>query len=201
MVGDAEKPFLEAFTEVSRTRTVGFGLDKDVQMGPVISAASRDRIEGLIARGVAEGATLHLDGRRPVVKGYEKGYFIKPTILTHVSPNSELAKTELFGPVFSIMHADSLDEAIRQINTNSYGNMACIFTSSGASARKFRNEVEAGDIGVNIGIAAPMAFFPFSGWKDSFFGTQHAQSKDAVDFFTQKKVVVERWPKDWTRKF
>ncbi|MCE5208366.1 MAG: CoA-acylating methylmalonate-semialdehyde dehydrogenase [Chloroflexi bacterium] len=201
MVGDAEKPFLEAFTEVSRTRTVGFGLDKDVQMGPLISAASRDRIEGLIARGVAEGATLHLDGRRPVVKGYEKGYFIKPTILTHVSPNSELAKTELFGPVFSIMHADSLDEAIRQINTNSYGNMACIFTSSGASARKFRNEVEAGDIGVNIGIAAPMAFFPFSGWKDSFFGTQHAQSKDAVDFFTQKKVVVERWPKDWTRKF
>jgi len=201
MVGDAEKLFLEAFTEVSRTRTVGFGLGEDVQMGPVISAASRDRIEGLIARGVAEGATLHLDGRRPVVKGYEKGYFIKPTILTHVSPNSELAKTELFGPVFSVMHADSLDEAIRQINTNSYGNMACIFTSSGASARKFRSEVEAGDIGVNIGIAAPMAFFPFSGWKDSFFGTQHAQSKDAVDFFTQKKVVVERWPKEWTRKF
>lgn len=201
MVGNAEKPFLEAFGEVSRSRTVGFGLDKDVQMGPVISAASRERIEGLIARGITDGATLHLDGRRPVVKGCEKGYFIKPTILTNVNPGSELARTELFGPVFSITHAESLEGAIQLINANSYGNMACIFTSSGASARKFRSEAEAGDIGVNIGIAAPMAFFPFSGWKDSFFGTQHAQSRDAVDFFTQKKVVVERWPKEWTRKF
>ncbi|MEM5773912.1 MAG: aldehyde dehydrogenase family protein, partial [Anaerolineaceae bacterium] len=201
LVGGAEKQFLEAFTEVSRARTVGFGLDDGVQMGPVISAASRERIEGLIARGLADGAVMHLDGRKPEIKGYEGGYFIKPTILTNVHPNSELARTELFGPVFSITHADTLEAAIGQINTNSYGNMACIFTSSGASARKFRSEVEAGDIGVNIGIAAPMAFFPFSGWKDSFFGTHHAQSKDAVDFFTQKKVVVERWPKEWTRKF
>jgi malonate-semialdehyde dehydrogenase (acetylating)/methylmalonate-semialdehyde dehydrogenase len=167
----------------------------------VISAASRERIEILIGRGLEEGAKLHLDGRRPVIPGYEGGYFIKPTILTDVHPGSEIAKTELFGPVFSTMHADSLEEAIRQINTGAYGNMACIFTSSGASARKFRSEVEAGDIGVNIGIAAPMAFFPFSGWKDSFFGTQHGQSMDAVEFFTQKKVVVERWPKEWTRKF
>jgi malonate-semialdehyde dehydrogenase (acetylating)/methylmalonate-semialdehyde dehydrogenase len=135
------------------------------------------------------------------IPGYEGGYFIKPTILTGVQPGSEIARTEIFGPVFSLTQADSLDDAIRLINQGQYGNMACIFTSNGASARKFRSHVEAGDIGVNIGIAAPMAYFPFSGWKESFFGTQHGQSMDAVDFYTQKKVVVERWPREWTRKF
>jgi malonate-semialdehyde dehydrogenase (acetylating)/methylmalonate-semialdehyde dehydrogenase len=200
-IGEARSTFLEAFTEASVNRIVGYGLDKGVQMGPVISTVSREKIEAQIAKGIAEGATLHLDGRSPSISGYEHGFFIKPTILTDVNPGSELAKTELFGPVFSMMHAESLEEAIQQINTASYGNMACIFTASGASARKFRSEVEAGDIGVNIGIAAPMAFFPFSGWKDSFFGTMHGQSMDAVEFFTQKKVVIERWPKEWTRKF
>jgi malonate-semialdehyde dehydrogenase (acetylating)/methylmalonate-semialdehyde dehydrogenase len=201
LVGGAEKPFLEAFTEISRARVTGYGLEEGVQMGPVISADSRARIEALIARGLADGASLHLDGRNPSINGYEKGYFIKPTILTNVNPASELAKTELFGPVFSVTRAESLEEAISLINASAYGNMACIFTASGASARKFRSEAEAGDIGVNIGIAAPMAFFPFSGWKDSFFGTQHAQGRDAVEFFTQKKVVVERWPREWTRRF
>jgi len=200
-IGEAGKTFLDVFTEASASRTVGFGLDNGVQMGPVISAASRERIEGLIATGVSEGASLHLDGRQPSISGYEDGFFIKPTILTNVNPGSTIARTEVFGPVMSLVQASSLEEAIQQINTNSYGNMACIFTSSGASARKFRSEVEAGDIGINIGIAAPMAFFPFSGWKDSFFGTMHGQSMDAVEFFTQKKVIVERWPKEWTRKF
>ncbi len=200
-VGEAGKTFLEAFTEASAQRTVGFGLDEGIQMGPVISTESRTRIEGLIAKGISEGARLHLDGRSPNIAAYPNGFFIKPTILTGVKPDSTLARTELFGPVFSMMQVESLEEAIRLVNSASYGNMACIFTSSGASARKFRNEVEAGDIGINIGIAAPMAFFPFSGWKDSFFGTMHGQSMDAVEFFTQKKVVVERWPKEWTRKF
>jgi malonate-semialdehyde dehydrogenase (acetylating)/methylmalonate-semialdehyde dehydrogenase len=200
-IGEVHEPFLEAFTDESASRKVGFGLDEGVQMGPVISAASLQRIENAIEQSLQEGASLHLDGRKAHIPGYEGGYFIRPTILTDVKPDSEIARTEIFGPVFSLLQAESLDEAIHLINQGQYGNMACIFTSSGASARKFRSQVEAGDIGVNIGIAAPMAYFPFSGWKESFFGTQHGQSMDAVEFYTQKKVVVERWPREWTRKF
>ena len=99
------------------------------------------------------------------------------------------------------MHAETLDDAIAMVNTSSYGNMACLFTSSGAAARRFRYEAQAGNIGINIGVAAPMAFFPFSGWKESFFGDMHAQGRDAIEFYTEKKVVVERWPKEWSRKF
>ena len=111
------------------------------------------------------------------------------------------AKTEIFGPVLGLIHVNSLSDAINLVNKNRYGNMACIFTSDGSAARKFRNEAEVGDVGVNVGIAAPMAFFPFSGWKESFFGDLHGQGWDAVEFFTQKKVVIERWPKEWSRMF
>ena len=121
------------------------------------------------------------------------GNFIRPTILSGLNPEGEIAKTEIFGPVLGLIHVETIDDAIGLINSGSYGNMACLFTNSGASARKFRYEAEIGNIGINIGVAAPMAFFPFSGWKDSFFGDLHGQSWDAVDFFTQKKVVVERW--------
>ena len=126
---------------------------------------------------------------------------MRPTILTDVPPQGEIASTEIFGPVLSLIHVQTVDDAIRLVNAGRYGNMACLFTASGANARKFRYEAEAGNIGINIGVAAPMAFFPFSGWKESFFGDLHGQSADAVNFFTQKKVVVERWPKEWTRKF
>jgi len=122
-------------------------------------------------------------------------------VLDNVSPQSEVAITEIFGPVLGLIHVDSIDDAINLVNSSRYGNMACIFTGSGAAARKFRYEAEVGNMGINIGIAAPMAFFPFSGWKDSHFGDLHGQSLDAVEFFTQKKVVAERWPKEWTRKF
>jgi malonate-semialdehyde dehydrogenase (acetylating)/methylmalonate-semialdehyde dehydrogenase len=118
-----------------------------------------------------------------------------------VPAQGEVFKTEIFGPVLGLIHVDSLDEAIELVNSHRYGNMACIFTSSGDAARRFRYEANAGNIGVNIGVAAPMAFFPFSGWKESFFGIQHGQGRDAVEFFTQEKVVIERWPKEWTRKF
>lgn len=118
-----------------------------------------------------------------------------------MKPESEVWKTEIFGPVLGIMHVQTIDEAIALANQQAYGNQASLFTSSGAAARKFRYEVEAGNIGINIGVAAPMAFYPFSGWKDSFYGDLHAQGMDAVEFFTQKKVIVERWPKEWTRKF
>jgi malonate-semialdehyde dehydrogenase (acetylating)/methylmalonate-semialdehyde dehydrogenase len=118
-----------------------------------------------------------------------------------VDPASELARTEVFGPVLSVLRAASVDEAIHLVNRSSYGNMACVFTTSGAAARQIRYEVRAGNVGINGGVAAPMAYFPFSGWKDSFFGDLHAQGRDAVDFFTEKKVVVERWPSHWSRKF
>jgi malonate-semialdehyde dehydrogenase (acetylating)/methylmalonate-semialdehyde dehydrogenase len=142
-----------------------------------------------------------VDGRKPTIAGYEHGNFVRPTILGDISRGGSVSTTEIFGPVLGIMHVDTVDEAIALVNSGEYGNMACIFTGSGAAARKFRYEVQAGNIGINIGVAAPMAFFPFSGWKNSFFGTLHAQGQHAVEFFTQTKVVVERWLSEWTRKF
>lgn len=124
-----------------------------------------------------------------------------PTILDDVPPDGTIANTEIFGPVFGLMHVETVDDAIQLVNRRAYGNMACLFTSSGASARRFRYEVQAGNVGINIGMAAPMAFFPFSGWKESFFGTLHAQGRHAVEFYTQTKVVVERWPQEWSRTF
>ena len=170
-------------------------------MGPVISQASKSRIEGLIDKGVAEGASLLLDGRNKKISGYEQGNFISPTILENLPLNGELIRTEIFGPVMSLIQLKTVDEALEFINSGKYGNMACLFTSSGANARKFRNLANAGNIGINIGVAAPMAQFPFSGWKESFFGDLHGQSRHAIEFFTQTKVVIERWPKEWSRKF
>lgn len=142
-----------------------------------------------------------VDGRNTRIPGYEKGYFIRPTVIDNLNPYGEIAQTEIFGPVLGLIHVNTIEDAIALVNSNKYGNMACLFTSNGSSARKFRSEAEAGNIGINIGVAAPMAFFPFSGWKDSFFGTLHGQSKHAVEFYTQTKVVIERWPKEWSRKF
>ena len=200
-VGTARNTFTELICDAATSRVVGYGMDSGVQMGPVINAASKARVESLIGLGVQEGAALPVDGRGTLVKGYEAGYFVRPTILADVPRGSEIAKTEIFGPVLSLMHVDTVDEAIELVNSGQYGNQASLFTSSGSAARKFRYEAEAGNIGINIGVAAPMAFFPFSGWKDSFFGDMHGQGMDAVEFFTQKKVVVERWPKEWSRKF
>ncbi len=202
LVGDElKKTFVPMLQEKIANWRVGFGLDEETQMGPVITPQSRARIEGLIQTGVDEGATLLADGRGATVKGYEGGNFLRPTILGNVASNSTLFKTEIFGPVLGLIYAKTLDEAINILNTSNYGNMGCIFTSNGASARKFRYEAEAGNIGVNIGVAAPMAFFPFSGWKDSFFGTLHGQARHSMEFYTQTKVVVERWPREWSREF
>ena len=200
-VGKAKESFTEAISEVASTRITGFGLEDGVQMGPVISHPSKARIEALIGKGVEEGAVAVVDGRGKTVKGFEGGSFVHPTVLSGIHPQGEIIKTEIFGPVLGMVHLDSVEEAIALINSGQYGNMACLFTSSGAAARKFRHEADAGNIGINIGVAAPMAYFPFSGWKDSFFGTLHGQGKHAVEFFTQTKVVVERWPRDWSRQF
>ena len=175
-------------------------MDEGVEMGPVINAESRERIEGLIQKGIDEGASPLIDGRGARISGFEKGNFITPTILENVALDGEIIKTEIFGPVMSMLHMNTVEEAIEFVNKGQYGNMACIFTSSGAKARKFRNEVQAGNIGINIGVAAPTAQFPFSGWKDSFFGDLHGQGRHAIEFFTQTKVVIERWPKEWSRK-
>lgn len=200
-VGEAQGPFIDALAEAASSRVVGSGLDEQVTMGPVISAASKARIQGLIQTGLAEGAELIVDGREASIPGYEKGYFLRPTILEVANPDSTLARTEVFGPVLGLLHVDTVDQAIALVNRGAYGNMACLFTGSGAAARKFRSEAMVGNIGINIGVAAPMAFFPFSGWKDSFFGTLHGQSRHAVEFYTQTKVIVERWPKEWSRTF
>lgn len=200
-VGEAKDWFVEAIAETAETRIVGNGLEEGVQMGPVITAQSKERISGLVEAAIAAGAKPLVDGRNATISGYENGHFIRPTLLNEVDPAGTLAKTEVFGPVLGLIELETIDEAIALVNRGQWGNMACLFTSSGAAARKFRYEAEAGNIGINIGVAAPMAFFPFSGWKESFFGDLHGQGKQAIEFFTQTKVVVERWFDDWTRQF
>ena len=170
-------------------------------MGPVITPQSKIRVESLVGQGEKQGAKVLLDGREAKIPGYAKGNFIRPTVLDALPPESDLADTEIFGPVLSLVHARNLDEALAFLERSAYGNQASLFTSSGAAARRFRYEAPAGNIGINIGVAAPMAYFPFSGWKDSFFGVQHGQGRDAVEFYTEKKVVVERWAAEHSRTF
>lgn len=200
-VGDAGGAFTEALAGAAADRVVGDGLDESVEMGPVISQASKQRIEHLIGVGEQEGARVVVDGRNATVAGLEGGSFVRPTLLADVPPGSTVATTEIFGPVFGLMQVDTVEDAIALVNSGRYGNMACLFTTDGRAARQFRYAAEVGNIGINIGVAAPMAYFPFSGWRRSFFGVLHGQGKHAVEFFTQTKVVVERWPADWSRKF
>lgn len=200
-VGGAGDPFREAMSEAAVTRKVTNGLSEDSQMGPVITPDSKLRIERLIGEAHQEGARILVDGRGRTADGFENGNWVFPTLLDRVPPDGMLARTEVFGPVFGLINVSTLQEAIDLVNSQSYGNMACLFTSSGAAARQFRYEANAGNIGINLGVAAPMAFFPFSGWKDSFFGTLHAQGHHGVEFYTQTKVIVERWPDEWSRKF
>jgi malonate-semialdehyde dehydrogenase (acetylating)/methylmalonate-semialdehyde dehydrogenase len=200
-VGEARDWFRDSIAGVAGSLRVGNGLEDGVQMGPVITRQSQRRIEGLIAKGVSEGAAAKVDGRAAKIRGYEGGSFVGATVLDGVPAASELAETEIFGPVLSVIHSSDLDDAIATITRSSYGNASSIFTTSGAAARKFRNQIPTGNVGVNIGVAAPMAYFPFSGWKGSFFGVLHAQGRDAIEFYTDKKVIIERWPKEWSRRF
>lgn len=193
--------FLDAIAERASSRIVGNGLAPEVEMGPVISAQSKGRIGHLIEDSLREGARATVDGRNPQVPGYERGYFVAPTVLSDLDPGNAILSTEVFGPVLAVLHVSSIEQAIDLVNKGEYGNMACLFTSNGAAARKFRLEAEAGNIGINLGVAAPIAQFPFSGWKGSFFGDLHGQGRDAVQFFTQQKVTIERWPSEWSRKF
>lgn len=200
-VGEARSWFPESIREAAASRVVGNGLEEQVQMGPVITSQSKARIESLIGQAVNEGAKPLVDGRDPKIAGCERGFFVRPTILDDMNPNGEVVRTEIFGPVLGLIHVNTVDDAIAFVNRGAYGNMACMFTASGANARKFRYEAEVGNVGVNIGVAAPMAFFPFSGARESFYGDLHGQGRHAIEFFTQTKVVIERWPKEWSRRF
>jgi malonate-semialdehyde dehydrogenase (acetylating)/methylmalonate-semialdehyde dehydrogenase len=192
-VGDIATPLIGKFVEASKKIKVGYGLDESSNMGPVISEAAKKKVLGYIDQGVKDGAKLLLDGRNIKVPGYEKGYFIGTTVFDNVTPDMKIAKEEIFGPVVSVMRMKNLDEVIEFIHKSPFGNAASIYTQNGRWARDFRYKVQCGNIGVNIGIVAAMAYFPFAGYKDSFFGTLHGQGKDAVSFYTDRKVVITRW--------
>ena len=188
-VGEVYEPLRRALAEKGAHMVVGDGSDPETEVGPVISESARERILAWIERGLEEGGELILDGRE---RGSDEDRFIGPTII-EAEPESPIAKEEIFGPVLTLLRARDLDHALEILNSSSKGNAASLFTTSGAAMRKFRYEAECGMLGVNIGVAAPMSFFPFTGWKDSFFGDLHAHGRDAIDFYTEKKVVITRW--------
>lgn len=201
LVGEAKEKFTEKIVEAAKLKNTCYGLDKSSEMGAIITKESKTRILEIIDDAEKKGAHLLLDGRKKEVENYESGNYVFPTILEDVPTEADADTTEIFGPVMNLKYVDTLEDAVNLVNSGKYGNAACIFTSSGSSARKFRHDALAGNIGVNIGVPAPMAFFPFSGWRESFFGDLHGQSKHAVEFYTQTKVVIERWHDDWSRTF
>ena len=160
-------------------------------MGPLVTSDHCKRVAGYIEKGVAEGATPLVDGRRQ--KSASGGFFLGPTIFDHVTPDMTIAKEEIFGPVLSVIRVETLDDAIKLVNRSPFGNATSIFTSNGKAAREYSSRIEVGMVGINVGVAAPMAFFPFAGWKNSFFGDLHAHGKDAVAFYTEQKVIMSRW--------
>lgn len=193
-VGSAADELVEAVSAKALATKVGPGRDADSEMGPVITAAARDRIVDLIGTGQAQGATLSVDGRGLSVPGHEDGFFVGPTVIDHVTTSMDVYTQEIFGPVLSVVRAESVDEAIAIINANPYGNGTAIFTSSGEAARRFQRGVNVGMIGINVPVPVPMAYYSFGGWKDSLFGQSHIHGPEGVAFYTRAKVVTARWP-------
>jgi len=188
------KSFMDAVADTTSRIIVGYGLDESVQMGPLRDTEKKENVIRYIESGIQQGAKIRLDGRKfKVTGGYPDTCFLGPSIFEDVTPDMKIGSEEIFGPVMSVMRAKSLDEAIEMCNANPFGNGHAIFTSSGKSAREFQYQITSGNVGINIGIVAPMAFFPFSGTKDSFFGILHTQGQEAVRFFTESKVVIQRW--------
>lgn len=192
-VGEIHDRLKDGFTAAARSMKVGNGLDPSTSMGPVISRGHRERVLGYIEKGLAEGARLILDGRDIQVEGHPDGFFIGPTIFDNVTPDMTIAKEEIFGPVVAMVHVKSLDEAIELINTRGFANAACLYTDSGKVVREFKYRVKPSMIGINIGIAAPMAFFPFGGAGESLFGDLKGHGREVFQFFTDTKVVISRW--------
>jgi malonate-semialdehyde dehydrogenase (acetylating)/methylmalonate-semialdehyde dehydrogenase len=192
-VGDVADQLKEKFVAAAKVIKVGDGLDQQIGMGPVISAAHKERVLNYIEKGIEEGAEPILDGRDIKVEGYPNGFFIGPTIFDNVRPDMTIAREEIFGPVVSIIRLKNLDEVVELINSRGFANAACIYTQSGAAVREFKYRVKPSMIGVNIGIAAPMSFFPFGGAGQSMFGDIKGHGQEIFQFFTDMKVVIERW--------
>ncbi|ODU07069.1 MAG: methylmalonate-semialdehyde dehydrogenase (acylating) [Pseudonocardia sp. SCN 72-86] len=193
-VGGAAEELVAAVGERARNTRVGAGRDAASEMGPVITAAARDRIVDLISSGADHGAVVAVDGRGFKVPGYENGFFVGPTVIDAVTPDMDVYREEIFGPVLSVVRASSVDEAIAAVNANPYGNGAAVFTASGETARRFQRGVHVGMIGVNVPVPVPMAYYSFGGWKDSLFGDKHVHGPEGVSFYTRAKVVTSRWP-------
>ena len=192
-VGSGHDSVIPALVEETKKLHVGDGLDDGTDVGPVISCDARDRIDGWIEKAVQEGAEVLVDGRTPLPDAPEGSSYVGPTILDGVKPTDSIIENEVFGPVIAIVNVDTLEDAIEVVNASPFGNGVSIFTESGSAVRKFRHDVEVGMVGVNIGVAAPVAFFPFSGWKASFLGDLHAHGPDGVEFFTRKKTITSRY--------
>jgi malonate-semialdehyde dehydrogenase (acetylating)/methylmalonate-semialdehyde dehydrogenase len=197
LVGEANR-WIPDIVEKAKTPKVNAGTEKGADLGPVISKQARSRIEGFIAQGVKEGAKLELAGRNPKIPGYDKGNFIAPTVFSGVKPNHEIYKEEIFGPVLVLVSVDTLDEAIDLVNKNPYGNGTGIFTQSGAAARKFQNEIDVGQVGINVSIPVPVPYFSFTGSRGSKLGDLGPYGKQVVQFYTQVKTVTARWFDDQT---
>lgn len=191
-VGEVAAPLLDLLVKKTREMRIGDGAAKGIDMGPVVTEAHCEKVVGYINKGVAEGAKPLVDGRETAYES-EGGFFVGPTIFDHVTPEMTIAKEEIFGPVLSVVRVGTLDDAIGLVNRSPFGNTTAIFTNDGRAAREYSSRIECGMVGVNIGVPAPMAFFPFSGWKQSFFGDLHAHGKDAVSFYTEQKVIMTRW--------
>jgi malonate-semialdehyde dehydrogenase (acetylating)/methylmalonate-semialdehyde dehydrogenase len=192
-VGEIYERLRDRLVDAASRIKVGNGLNESVQMGPVVSQRALERILSYIDQGLAEGAEVILDGRGIRVQEHPNGYFVGPTIFDNVHPRMTIVQDEIFGPVLGIVHVSDFEQALQVIDGLPYGNAASLFTSSGKWAREFRYRVRCGNIGINIGIAAPIATFPFAGMKQSFFGDLHGQGRDAIQFFTDRKVVITRW--------
>ena len=193
-VGAVADDLVQLVDDKARAVRVGSGRDSASEMGPVVTPEARDRIVGLIGSGERQGARLALDGRVIAVDGHEDGFFVGPTVIDQVTPDMDVYREEIFGPVLSVVRMDDVDAAIALINANPYGNGTAIFTSSGEAARRFQRGVRVGMIGVNVPIPVPMAYYSFGGWKDSLFGEHHIHGPEGVSFYTRAKVVTARWP-------
>jgi len=194
-VGDAAAPLVAKLADKAGRLKIGPGTAEGMDMGPLVTAAHRDKVRGYIDAGVQQGATLVVDGRGLTVAGHERGFFLGPTLFDHVTPEMTIYKDEIFGPVLVVLRAKTLDEAIALVNRNPYGNGTALFTSSGGAARRFQDEIEVGMVGINVPIPVPMAFFSFGGWKQSLFGDLHVHGMEGIYFYTRTKAITTRWPR------